>query len=102
MANVWHGRFPDLNTMDDGYYGTCPVDAFAPNDFGLSNLIGNVWEWTLDPFDRTGSPVGDGRLTLKGGSFLCHASYCHRYRPAARSGAARDSSASNVGFRCAY
>ncbi|MBV9485268.1 MAG: formylglycine-generating enzyme family protein [Frankiaceae bacterium] len=102
MANVWQGSFPDANRCDDGFYGTCPVDAFVPNAFGLSNLIGNVWEWTTDLFDRSGSPVGDRRLTLKGGSFLCHASYCHRYRPAARSGAAADSSTSNVGFRCVY
>jgi formylglycine-generating enzyme len=102
MANVWQGSFPDANSCDDGYYGTCPVDAFPPNGFGLFNMIGNVWEWTTDLFDRTGSAAGDGSLTLKGGSFLCHASYCHRYRPAARSGAAANSSASNVGFRCAY
>jgi formylglycine-generating enzyme required for sulfatase activity len=102
MANVWQGSFPDANTCDDGYYGTCPVDAFAPSPFGLSNLIGNVWEWTTDRFDRTGSAAGDGSLCLKGGSFLCHASYCHRYRPAARSAAAPDSAASNIGFRCAY
>jgi formylglycine-generating enzyme required for sulfatase activity len=100
MANVWQGRFPDDNTCADGYYGTCPVDAFDPNSFGLSNMIGNVWEWTTDPFDKAGSAAGDGSLTLKGGSFLCHASYCHRYRPAARSGAAPESAASNIGFRC--
>jgi formylglycine-generating enzyme required for sulfatase activity len=103
MANVWQGSFPDRNTCDDGWYATCPVDAFAANAFGLFNLIGNVWEWTLDGFSR---PV-DGEVddpsprALKGGSFLCHASYCHRYRPGARSSAAADSSASNVGFRCA-
>jgi sulfatase modifying factor 1 len=103
MANVWQGSFPDHNTVDDGWYGTCPVDAFDPNAFGLSNLIGNVWEWTVDYFDRSLDPGLDATAprVLKGGSFLCHASYCHRYRPAARSAAAPDSSASNVGFRCA-
>jgi formylglycine-generating enzyme required for sulfatase activity len=102
MANVWQGSFPDANTCDDGFYGTCPVNAFEPSAFGLSNMVGNVWEWTVDAFDRTGSPAGDGTIALKGGSFLCHVSYCHRYRPAARSGAAPDSSTSNVGFRCIY
>jgi sulfatase modifying factor 1 len=103
MANVWQGSFPDHNTLDDGWYATCPVDAFDPNAFGLSNLIGNVWEWTLDCFDRLldGAADPDASRALKGGSFLCHASYCSRYRPAARSAAAPDSSASNVGFRCA-
>jgi sulfatase modifying factor 1 len=103
MANVWQGSFPDHNTLDDGWYGTCPVNAFVPNAFGLSNLIGNVWEWTLDCFDRSLDDTIDpaAARTLKGGSFLCHASYCSRYRPGARSSAAPDSSASNVGFRCA-
>jgi formylglycine-generating enzyme required for sulfatase activity len=102
LANVWQGSFPDANTCDDGYYGTCPVDAFPPNAFGLFNMIGNVWEWTADAFDRTVADVPGESRTLKGGSFLCHESYCHRYRPAARSGAAPDSSASNVSFRLAY
>jgi formylglycine-generating enzyme required for sulfatase activity len=102
MANVWQGSFPDANSCDDGYYGTCPVEAFAPNGFGLHNLIGNVWEWTLDPFDRSATAAdASTSRAMKGGSFMCHASYCARYRPAARIAAAPDSSASNVGFRCA-
>jgi formylglycine-generating enzyme required for sulfatase activity len=100
MANVWQGGFPDHNTLDDGYYATCPVAAFAPNAFGLHNMIGNVWEWTGSRF-APGVDVGV-ELVLKGGSYLCHASYCHRYRPAARSGATPASSVGNVGFRCAY
>jgi sulfatase modifying factor 1 len=95
-ANVWQGEFPARNTCADGWYTTCPVDAFAPNGFGLHNMIGNVWEWTGDSF-TTGSDLA----LLKGGSYLCHASYCRRYRPAARSGAAIDSSMGNAGFRCA-
>jgi len=101
MANVWQGRFPDANSCDDGYYATCPVSAFEPNGFGLHNMIGNVWEWTGSRFAPDAGADGL-ELVLKGGSYLCHASYCHRYRPAARSGAAPDSSTGNVGFRCAY
>ena len=92
-ANVWQGTFPSDNTCDDGFYGTCPVDSFESNAFALFNMIGNVWEWTADA-------RGDERL-MKGGSYLCHASYCRRYRPAARSSAAPDSSMGNTGFRCA-
>jgi len=88
QANVFQGAFPSSPTT-----GTCAVDAFSPNAFGLSNMIGNVWEWTAD--------VEAGEQLLKGGSYLCHASYCRRYRPAARSRAAADSSMGNTGFRCA-
>ena len=109
--NVWQGVFPERNDEADGWYGTCPVDAFAPNAFGLYNATGNVWEWCGDWFDvfahqtnprrdPVGPAAGELKL-LKGGSFLCHASYCARYRPAARMGLPPDSSASNVGFRCA-
>ncbi len=109
--NVWQGRFPNQNTCADGYLGTCPVDAFPPNAYGLYNVTGNVWEWTADWFDvsyrrqdsRTdpsGPSTGDRRVQ-KGGSHLCHASYCRRYRVAARQGNEPDSSAGNLGFRCA-
>ena len=108
--NVWQGAFPSRNTLDDGWYGTCPADAFAPNDFGLYNVTGNVWEWCFDWFDvfahQTNpreDPIGpaDGELKLlKGGSFLCHESYCARYRPAARMGLPPDTGTSNIGFRC--
>ncbi|MCW2544253.1 MAG: hypothetical protein JWM40_1805 [Frankiales bacterium] len=88
QANVWQGAFPTSPTT-----GTCAVDAFSPNAFGLFNMIGNVWEWTGDS--------EGGEQLLKGGSYLCHASYCRRYRPAARSRAGADSSMGNTGFRCA-
>lgn len=110
--NVWQGVFPTRNDRSDGWYGTCPVDAFAPNDFGLYNTTGNVWEWCADWFDvfhdiresalqdPTGPPDGDLKV-LKGGSFLCHESYCLRYRTSARMALTPDSATSNTGFRCA-
>jgi formylglycine-generating enzyme len=109
--NVWQGAFPSGNTLADGYFGTCPVDAFPPNGFGLSNMTGNVWEWCEDWYDpafhtrdtRTnpkGPPRGQNRVT-RGGSYLCHHSYCRRYRVAARNSMEPDSSTGNTGFRCA-
>ena len=107
--NVWQGVFPTGNSLDDGWYGTCPVDSYQPNEFGLYNTTGNVWEWCSDWFDvfhdpspqanPTGPPDGD-RKVLKGGSFLCHESYCLRYRTAARMALTPDSATSNTGFRC--
>ena len=94
--NVWQGSFPNANTLCDGYLGTCPVDAFAPNAFGLHNTTGNVWEWTSDLLQR-----GRPDRVQKGGSYLCHASYCRRYRVAARQAVTPDSSTGNIGFRCA-
>lgn len=109
--NVWQGTFPGENTQADGYYGTCPVDAFAPNGHGLHNMTGNVWEWTSDWFDpdfRRRAPEHDPRgpangthKVQKGGSYLCHASYCRRYRVAARQALPPESATGNVGFRCA-
>jgi formylglycine-generating enzyme len=109
--NVWQGRFPNENTLADGYFGTCPVDAFAPNGYSLFNATGNVWEWTADWFDpafrardrrenQAGPATGTSKVQ-KGGSYLCHESYCRRYRVAARQGNEPDSSAGNLGFRCA-
>jgi formylglycine-generating enzyme len=109
--NVWQGTFPAENTLADGHYGTCAVDAFPSNGFSLHNTTGNVWEWTADWFspsfrsrdsmtDSLGPPEGTHR-TQKGGSYLCHHSYCRRYRVAARQGSTPESSTGNVGFRCA-
>ena len=111
-CNIWQGDFPRVDTAEDGYAGTCPVNAFPPNNFGLHSVAGNTWEWCADWFDgsyhRTasvdnpkGPPQGTARV-MKGGSFLCHKSYCNRYRVAARSSNTPDSSTANVGFRCAY
>lgn len=97
--NVWQGSFPRHNECADGWYGTCPVDTFAPNGFGLYNMTGNVWEWCHDRFDS--GPNGDALRSARGGSYLCHESYCRRYRVSARQGIAADSSIGNTGFRCA-
>jgi formylglycine-generating enzyme required for sulfatase activity len=92
--NVWQGRFPQQNTRADGYVGTCPVTTFPPNGYGLFNMTGNVWEWCEDEFQP-------GHRATRGGSYLCHASYCRRYRVAARNAMTPDSSTGNTGFRCA-
>jgi formylglycine-generating enzyme required for sulfatase activity len=109
-CNIWQGQFPAQDTADDGYAGTCPVDAFPPNGYDLYSVTGNVWEWCADWFqssfssgttlnDPNGPSDGQSKV-MKGGSFLCHASYCNRYRVAARTSNTPDSSASNIGFRC--
>jgi sulfatase modifying factor 1 len=107
--NVWQGTFPADNTNADGWYGTAPVDAYPPNGYGLFNVTGNVWEWCSDWFEPeyyssspTADPVGASSGThrvMRGGSYLCHESYCTRYRVAARSGNTSDASTGNLGFR---
>ena len=127
MANIWQGEFPHRNSLEDGYQRTSPVGAYPASGFGLFDMIGNVWEWTLDWFaDRHAidpakpccaprNPRGAAmesshdpampaipipRRVLKGGSHLCAPSYCRRYRPAARHAQPVDSSTSHIGFRC--
>jgi formylglycine-generating enzyme len=95
--NVFQGRFPEYDTGEDGYVGTAPVDAFPANGYGLHNTTGNVWEWCADRF----GPTRPGERNMRGGSYLCHESYCWRYRCAARSANTPDSSAGNIGFRMA-
>lgn len=109
-ANLWQGDFPNHNTAEDGYANTSPVMSFPPNGFGLYDMVGNAWEWTADwwtvhhtaedKFNPKGPESGTDRVK-KGGSYMCHKSYCYRYRCAARSQNTPDSSASNLGFRCA-
>ena len=119
-ANIWHGKFPTDNTGDDGYKWLSPVDAFGPqNAYGLYNMIGNAWEWVEDWWNIQHPPASvkvwhnpkgprlapggnpNGDKVKKGGSYMCHKSYCYRYRNSARSQNSADSASSNLGFRCA-
>lgn len=113
-CNTWQGDFPRRNTGDDGHLGTAPVNAFRPNGHGLYNTSGNVWEWCADWFsadwhteaspatrvDPAGPPAGTTRV-MRGGSYLCHESYCNRYRVSARTSSTPDSTTGHAGFRCA-
>jgi formylglycine-generating enzyme required for sulfatase activity len=109
LCNIWQGPFPQRNTLDDGWLTTAPVRAYTPNGFGLWQTVGNVWEWCSDrytptyykssPRDRPSGPSVGTRRVLRGGSYLCHDSYCNRYRNSARSSNTPDSSMGNTGFR---
>lgn len=109
-CNIWQGRFPDRNLALDGYRTTAPAMSFAPNGYGLYNVVGNVWEWTGDPYRirsqrksaRERQAAMKGYKLSKGGSFLCHASYCWRYRIAARTGNSPDSTTAHTGFRVVW
>ena len=111
-CNVWQGEFPNQNTDADGFAGTAPADAFKPNGFGLYNMVGNTWEWTADRFrikslSKTASKhpalvSREPHFVIKGGSYLCHKSYCFRYRIAARSSNTPDSTTGHIGFRLVY
>ena len=108
-CNIWQGTFPSKNTGKDGFLGTAPVTAFEPNGYGLYNMVGNTWEWCQDFWspdyhvsgpreNPSGPPVGEARV-IKGGSYLCHASYCNRYRASARTNNTPDSTLGHTGFR---
>ena len=108
MCNIWQGEFPSRDTADDGYHGTCPVRSFPPNDLGIYEASGNAWEWcndwwTTQETERSGidplGPDAGAAKVMRGGSFLCHESYCNRYRLAARTSNTPDSASSNIGFR---
>lgn len=108
-ANIWQGEFPITNSLDDGFLTTAPVRTFEPNGHGLWQTVGNVWEWCSDWFDPATyavasafdprGPGGGGQKVMRGGSYLCHDSYCNRYRNSARSSNTPDSSTGNIGFR---
>jgi sulfatase modifying factor 1 len=125
MANTFQGEFPWQNKVEDGYEWTSPVAAFPPNNYGLFDMAGNVWQWTADWYqehNRIDSPcctlhnprggqreesidprqpeITIPRKVMKGGSFLCAPNYCRRYRPAARMAQPVDTSTCHVGFRC--
>lgn len=110
MCNIWQGNFPTRDTAEDGYSAPAPVTTYLPNGYGLHNMTGNTWEWCADWFhpsfhqaDTRINPTGPANGTAKGmrgGSYLCHASYCNRYRVAARSGTTPDSTTTHMGFRC--
>jgi formylglycine-generating enzyme len=97
LANIWEGVFPTSNTAADGWVGTAPVDAFPPNRFGLHNMVGNVWEWCAGGW----APDQADLEVVRGGSYLCHDSYCNRYRVSARTATTADSSTGHTGFRVA-
>jgi formylglycine-generating enzyme required for sulfatase activity len=126
-ANTWQGRFPDVNSQEDGFARTAPVKSFPPNGYALYDMAGNVWEWCADLFrpdtyarralrsdgegfadNPTGpatsldprNPYAPESRVQRGGSFLCHDSYCASYRPSARMACAPDTGMSHVGFRC--
>ena len=109
-CNIWQGNFPIQNACLDGYPATAPAQSFTPNQYGLYNMCGNVWEWTSGRFKLTGnSPESKraakhfkGTKVLKGGSYLCHKSYCFRYRIAARTGSTPNSTTTHQGFRLAF
>ena len=107
-CNIWQGDFPQINNAQDGFVGTAPVDEYAANAYGLFNMTGNVWEWTADRFTNMHSPrsiknpigpLNGDRYVAKGGSYLCHASYCLRYRTSSRQALVASVSTGNVGFR---
>jgi formylglycine-generating enzyme required for sulfatase activity len=111
LCNIWQGEFPENDTAEDGYSAPAPVNAFPPNLYGLNTITGNAWEWCSDWFHPSyhvtavkrnpiGPPSGTSKV-MKGGSYLCHASYCNRYRVAARTSNTADSATTNISFRCA-
>lgn len=113
-CNIWQGKFPVHNDATDGYRGTAAVRSFPANGHGLYEVVGNVWEWTADRWGTDHESAADGPImnptgpadgpqrVMRGGSYLCHKSYCNRYRVAARSRNEPNSGGGNNGFRCVW
>ncbi len=115
QANSWQGEFPVNNSQKDGFAGTAPVGCFAPNPFGLYDMIGNVWELTADRYSDHHAPAENlppdqpplaqrpnasgAPQVIKGGSYLCAPNYCMRYRAGARQPQEADLATNHIGFR---
>lgn len=102
LINAWQGAFPLLDTGADGYRTTSPVGAFGEAPSGLTDMAGNVWEWTASWYVPYGAPensAGEERVS-RGGSFLCSPGMCEGYRATARNHTTPDTSLENIGFRC--
>jgi sulfatase modifying factor 1 len=105
LLNAWEGTFPLVNTAADGYQTTSPVGAFGTAPSGLTDMAGNVWEWTSSWYLPYGVPErepvnGQGERVSRGGSFLCSPQFCQGYRASARNHTTPDTSLENIGFRC--
>lgn len=110
QCNIWQGKFPLMNKKEDGFAGTAPAKSYSANGYGLYNVVGNVWEWCSDKFtsqvnkvggmDNPKGPKKGKTRVMRGGSYLCHRSYCNRYRVSARTKNTPNSSSGNIGFRC--
>lgn len=120
-ANTWQGEFPNINSKEDGFKNTAPVKSYPANGYGLYDMLGNVWEWTQDWYDHDYyktlskqaiviNPKGPDKAynpnnpfsqekVIRGGSFLCHETYCASYRVSARMASSFDTSSEHIGFR---
>jgi sulfatase modifying factor 1 len=104
MANTWQGSFPTKNTVEDGYLTTSPVGIFGENKIGLTDMGGNVWQWTADSITPTGDDAlmdPAKRKVTRGGSFLCDPNVCHGFKVTGRSSSTPETGMVHTGFRCA-